>query len=34
MEPVKLRQGETALVPAVAAAIAFEGKARLLSAMV
>ena len=34
MEPVKLRQGETALVPAIAAAIAFEGKARLLSAMV
>lgn len=34
IEPVKLRQGETALVPAIAAAIAFEGKARLLSAMV
>ena len=34
MEPVKLRQGETALVPAIAPAIAFGGNARLLAAMV
>ena len=34
MEPVKLSQGETALVPAIAAAIAFGGNARLLAATV
>ena len=34
MDPVTLRMGHTALVPAIASSIAFKGTARLLSAMV